>query len=85
MPPSATASSRPIIPDHSVMGITAARVITSHLPTVSSGSVSGALAVCMISDQAANRVRSVSGWAGVSCAGVAVVMGGRLALESRYV
>src|SRR4051812_39565039 len=65
--------------------MTAARVMTSHLPTVSSGSSSGGLAVCMISDQAASRVRRVIGWAGVSWAAGAVVMGRRLAPESQYV
>ena len=74
-----TARSRPIMPDHRVIGNTAARVMTSHLPTVSSGSVAGGLAVCMISAHARNRSRRVIGVAGVSWAGVAVVMSGRLA------
>ena len=52
-----TASSTPIVPDQIVIGKTAARVMTSHLPTVSSGSVAGGFAVCMISDQARSRSR----------------------------
>src|SRR5262245_31167842 len=68
------ASSTPIVPDQRVIGMTAARVMTSHLPTVSRGSDCGGLAVCMISAQAASRVRTEIRSACFSWMGDAVVM-----------
>src|SRR6188472_1775520 len=73
-----TASSPPINPDQMVIGNTAARVITSHLPTVSSGRDTGGLAVSRTSFQARNRSRRETGaWVAVSVtgAGAAVLMG----------
>ena len=48
-------------PDQIVIGKTAARVITSHLPTVSSRRCSGGFAVSRISFQASSRSRSGTG------------------------
>src|SRR5262245_2965892 len=53
-----TARRPPMSPDQMVIGNTAARVMTSHLPTVSSGLVAGGLAVSRISFQASSRSRS---------------------------
>ena len=61
LPAAATASRPPISPDQMVIGNTAARVMTSHLPTVSSGRDSGGFAVSRISFQPSRRSRSVMG------------------------
>ncbi len=57
-----------------VIGKTAARVMTSHLPTVSSGRVAGGLAVSRISFQPSRRSRRGVGDATVSPAGVGVAV-----------
>ena len=62
-----------------VIGKTAARVITSHLPTVSSGRVLGGLAVSRISFQARKRSRTDTGATaavGVSAAVLMRLLGG---------
>ena len=59
-------------PDQIVIGNTAARVMTSHLPTVSSGRLAGGLAVSRISFHASSRSRMGRGgvWVSVRAMGV---------------
>jgi hypothetical protein len=69
-----TASRPPMSPDQIVIGKTAARVMTSHFPTASSGRVAGAFAVSRISFQARSRSRIGIGRAG-AVSGAARSMG----------
>ena len=70
------ASSPPIRPDQIVIGKTAARVMTSHLPMVSIGRVLGGLAVSRISFQPSNRSFIESGVAATGTSLAAVLIGG---------